>query len=140
MRPVAIRRPRSVGIGQEPQFSLDDFGTGLSSFAYLKLFDVDKIKIDGSFVHDIGENDVSRAMVSAIAEIGRVMGIQTVAEYVSDAACLEILRDIGVDWAQGFHVGEPFRLSRLISQAPPVADDDEVEEYIDTVILQALPG
>jgi diguanylate cyclase (GGDEF)-like protein len=122
------------------QFSLDDFGTGLSSFAYLKLFNVDKIKIDGSFVHDIGENEVSRAMVSAIAEIGRVMGVETVAEYVSDAASVNILRDMGVDWAQGFHVGEPFRLSKLISEAAPVADREDDEEYIDTVVLQALPS
>lgn len=125
------------------KFSLDDFGTGLSSFAYLKLFEVDKLKIDGSFVHDICENEVSRAMVSAIAEIARVMKIETVAEYVQDEATLQALGAIGVNWAQGFHVGEPARLNKLISQLPkaqPLASDHDDDEYVDTVILKALPA
>ncbi len=88
------------------RISLDDFGTGLSSFAYLKMFDVDKLKIDGSFVADIDTNDVSRSMVSAITEIARVMGIETVAEYVQSERVLDTVRELGVDWAQGFHTGE----------------------------------
>jgi diguanylate cyclase (GGDEF)-like protein len=99
------------------QFSLDDFGTGMSSFAYLKLFPVDKVKIDGSFVHDICSNDVSRAMVTAITEIARVMRLETVAEYVQDSATLKRLQEIGVDWAQGFYTGAPRPLSELLDEA-----------------------
>jgi EAL domain-containing protein (putative c-di-GMP-specific phosphodiesterase class I) len=100
------------------RFSLDDFGTGMSSFAYLKLFPVDKLKIDGSFVHDLCSNEVSRAMVTAITEIARVMHISTVAEYVQDAATLSELQKIGVDWAQGYHIGAPRRLSEIIAESP----------------------
>lgn len=88
-------------------FSLDDFGTGLSSFAYLKLFPVDTLKIDGSFIRDLGENAVSQSMVAAIAEVARVMGLETVAEYVQDRATLELLQKLGVTWAQGYLLGEP---------------------------------
>jgi Amt family ammonium transporter len=98
------------------QFSLDDFGTGMSSFAYLKLFPVDKVKIDGSFVHDICSNDVSRAMVTAITEIARVMRLETVAEYVQDNETLKQLQEIGVDWAQGFYTGAPRPLSELLDE------------------------
>jgi Amt family ammonium transporter len=96
------------------QFSLDDFGTGMSSFAYLKMLPVDKLKIDGSFVSDAAENEVSYSMVSAIAEIARTMKIETVAEYVKDKATLEAMKQLGVDWVQGYHVGKPFRLRELI--------------------------
>ncbi len=96
------------------EFALDDFGTGQSSFTYLKDFPIDKLKIDGSFVADICDNPVSRAMVKAIADIAHVMNIETVAEYVTDDAVLEEIRDIGLDWAQGFMVGEPVRLSALL--------------------------
>jgi diguanylate cyclase (GGDEF)-like protein len=118
------------------KFSLDDFGTGLSSFAYLKLFAVDKLKIDGSFIKDLAENEVSRSMVSAISEIARVMNIETVAEYVENEATLEIVRELGIDWAQGYHVGEPLRLGTLFGDSS-VADVAKPEE-INTVILTGL--
>jgi len=118
------------------QFSLDDFGTGLSSFAYLKLFPVNVLKIDGSFVQDIAENEVSRSMVSAIAEIARVMKIETVAEYVESETTLNIVREIGVDWAQGFHVGEPVRLKELFGEGT-VTDMAELID-IDSALITGL--
>jgi diguanylate cyclase (GGDEF)-like protein len=89
------------------RFSLDDFGTGLSSFAYLKLFPVDTLKIDGSFVKDITTNVTSQSVVAAIAEVARVMNLETVAEYVQNEEAMNLLQDLGVTWGQGFLLGTP---------------------------------
>jgi len=97
------------------RFSLDDFGTGLSSFAYLKLFPVDTLKIDGSFVRDIATNQVSQSVVAAISEVARVMGLETVAEFVQNEASRNLLRDLGVAWGQGYLLGEPAPLSGCLA-------------------------
>jgi len=92
------------------RFSLDDFGSGVSSFAYLKNLAVDNLKIDGSFVKDIVDDPIDFAMVQAINQIGHVMGLRTTAEFVENDAILTRLREIGVDYAQGYgiHKPEPF--------------------------------
>jgi len=89
------------------KFALDDFGSGLSSFAYLKSLPVDFLKIDGGFVKEISCDKIDRAMVESIQQIGKVMNLDTIAEHVEDEATLQVLREIGVDYAQGYHLGRP---------------------------------
>ena len=101
---------RSIGC----RFSLDDFGAGLSSFGYLKRLPVDYLKIDGSFIRDITTDDVSRSMVEAFCNIGKTMGLSIVAEFVSDSGAIALLRDIGVDFAQGFGIGKPAPIKETI--------------------------
>ena len=93
------------------RFVLDDFGSGLSSFAYLKNLQVDYLKIDGAFVRDMVGSSVQRALVESIHQIGQVMGIRTIAESVENRATLEMLRDIGLDYVQGFGIAMPEPLS-----------------------------
>ncbi|MDH3637950.1 MAG: EAL domain-containing protein [Gammaproteobacteria bacterium] len=89
------------------QFALDDFGSGLSSFAYLKTLPVDYVKIDGLFVKDVTSDPIDLAMVKSINEISHLMGKRTIAEHVEDEQTLAILRDIGVDYVQGNGVSRP---------------------------------
>jgi len=98
-----IEKLKAVGC----HFALDDFGSGLSSFAYLKNLPVDMIKIDGTFIRNISNNSVERAMVKSICDIVSLMGKQTTAEYVEDEASLKVLHELGVDFAQGYHLGQP---------------------------------
>ncbi len=99
-------------------FSLDDFGSGLSSFGYLKTLPVDSLKIDGMFVRDIVDDPIDRAMVRSINEIGHVMGMRTIAEFVENDAILRLLSEIGVDYAQGYGVGRPMPITALTHEAP----------------------
>ncbi len=92
------------------KFALDDFGTGLSSFGYLKHFPVDFLKIDGSFVKEMLHDPIDREMVRSINEIGHLTGKQTIAEFVESQEILTMLRGMGVDYAQGYGIGEPRRI------------------------------
>lgn len=98
-----IRELKKLGC----QFALDDFGSGLSSFTYLKNLSVDYLKIDGSFVKDINNNPIDYVMVKAINEVGHAMGIITIAEFVENEEILKTLRTIGVDFAQGYGIDRP---------------------------------
>ncbi|MEJ2522744.1 MAG: EAL domain-containing protein [Gammaproteobacteria bacterium] len=92
------------------KFALDDFGTGLSSFGYLKHFPVDFLKIDGSFVKEMLHDPIDREMVRSINEIGHLTQKQTIAEFVESDEILTMLRGMGVDYAQGYGIGEPRRI------------------------------
>lgn len=99
------------------KLSLDDFGSGLSSFAYLRNLPVDVLKVDGQFVKDIATDPVSLAMVKSIHEIGCLMGKETVAEFVESEEILSLLRDIGVHYAQGYAVGRPVPIDQLLASS-----------------------
>ncbi len=98
------------------RFALDDFGAGMSSFGYLKQFDVDYLKIDGELVRGIVDDPVSQAMVSAINQVGHVMGLRTIAEFVEDDAMRRSLADIGVDFVQGYGIGKPEPLDSYLAR------------------------
>ncbi len=89
------------------RFALDDFGSGLSSFAYLKTLPVHYLKIDGSFVRDVSRDAIDKAMVRSIQQVGKAMNLLTIAEWVEDAETLEVLKELGIDYAQGYYLGKP---------------------------------
>lgn len=107
-----IRELKTMGC----QFALDDFGSGLSSFGYLKNFPVDYLKIDGSFVTDMIDEPIDAAMVKSINEIGQIMGKKTVAEFVENQAIADALTKLGVNYAQGYHFSVPSPLIDTLSQ------------------------
>ena len=95
------------------KFALDDFGTGLSSFGYLKHFPVDFLKIDGSFVKEILRDPIDREMVRSINEIGHLTGKQTIAEFAENEEIINMLRSLGVDYAQGYGISAPTRILKV---------------------------
>ncbi|MGA2186973.1 MAG: EAL domain-containing protein [Steroidobacteraceae bacterium] len=99
------------------KFALDDFGTGLSSFGYLKHFPVDYLKIDGSFVKEILHDPIDREMVRSINEIGHLTGKQTIAEFAENLEIINMLRSLGVDYAQGYGVSQPQRVLKAANIA-----------------------
>lgn len=96
------------------QFSLDDFGSGLSSFAYLKNLPVQSIKIDGMFVKDMHVDPLDYEMVKSINDIGHVMGLETIAEFVESEEIWQKLKAIGVNYGQGYHLGKPAPIDQIL--------------------------
>ncbi len=103
--------------GLKCRFALDDFGSGLSSFAYLKNLPVDNLKIDGMFVKNIVYSPIDHAMVKSINEIGQVMGMKTIAEFVENDEIKNMLREIGVDYGQGYGIDQPHPLDELVGKS-----------------------
>ena len=95
------------------KLALDDFGTGLSSFGYLKRLHVDYLKIDGVFVKDMANDDQDMGIVKSINELSHLFGKKTIAEYVEDEVTIEKLKEIGVDYAQGYHLGKPVPIDMM---------------------------
>ena len=107
-----VRAMRALGCS----VSLDDFGTGLATFDYLRSFDVDFVKIDGVFVRDLLANQHDQSMVRAICEVARSMGLRTIAEFVEGEDLIEALRALGVDYGQGFGIAHPAPIHELFAQ------------------------
>ncbi len=105
-----IRRIKRLGC----KFSLDDFGTGYASYAYLKHMDFDYLKIDGSFIKDIVNSPADAVIVKSMNDIGHSLGLKTVAEYVENEAILEKLKEIGLDYGQGYGIAKPIPLTELL--------------------------
>ena len=101
--------------GMGCKFALDDFGSGVSSFSYLKHLPFDFLKIDGVFIKDIDSDPVNLAMVKSINEIGQVVGLETVAEYIDSETIRLLLKEIGVQYGQGFGLQKPFPAIELLS-------------------------
>ena len=112
---VFIDRIRELG----SSFALDDFGSGFSTFAYLKELPIDYLKIDGSLVKNLATDRIDREMVKAINKIGHTVGAQTIAEFVEDDETLQYLREMGVDYAQGYGLCKPQSLTELAGQLKP---------------------
>lgn len=96
------------------RFALDDFGAGFGSFYYLKNFPFDYLKIDGDFIRGLSTSPMNQLVVSAIVSIARGMGLKTVAEFVADEETVCLLRTLGVDHAQGYHVGAPTAIAEVL--------------------------
>jgi EAL domain-containing protein (putative c-di-GMP-specific phosphodiesterase class I) len=118
-----IKAVRALGC----RFALDDFGTGFCSFGYLRSLDVDYFKIDGSFVRDVETSPVALAIVRSIADIGRVLNKQTIAECAETEAIRRSLVGLGVDYAQGYALDEPMPIARYFDpdRLAQVRLDDE---------------
>ena len=90
------------------KFAIDDFGSGFSSFQYIKRLPIDFVKIEGDFIRSLPANGgMDRAIVMSIVTLARELGITTVAEFVEDEAVYERIKDLGIDYAQGYHIGRP---------------------------------
>ena len=97
-------------------FSLDDFGSGLSSFGYLKNLPVDYLKIDGMFVKDMSNDKMDYAMVKSINDIGHIMGMKTIAECVENEGTKRVLKELGVDYFQGFYIDIPTPILEVVKE------------------------
>lgn len=97
------------------RFALDDFGSGLSSFAYLKSLPVDYLKIDGSFIKGIVDDPFTEAIVKAINQVSQVRGLETIAEFVENPEIIKCIKDIGINYAQGYGIGKPIPLTEQLN-------------------------
>lgn len=97
-------------------FSVDDFGSGFSSFAYLKDLPADYIKLDGSFIHNLHQDTIDQALVKAMIQVIQALGKKAVAEYVENEEILNILKDMGIDFVQGYHIGHPIPVEKILLQ------------------------
>lgn len=113
-----IRKLKKLGC----KLALDDFGTGLSSFSYLKRLHVDYIKIDGVFVKDMANDEQDMGIVKSINELSHLFGKKTIAEYVEDEVIIEKLKEIGVDYAQGYHLGKPVPIDMMALLSDSMGD------------------
>ena len=109
-----IRSLQELGV----TFALDDFGSGVSSFGYLRSLPVNCLKVDGQFVRHIGSSALDRGIVTAINQIAHIMGMETVAEFVEDESTVTVLGAIGVDYLQGYHIGRPQPLTAYLGFGP----------------------
>jgi diguanylate cyclase (GGDEF)-like protein len=107
-------------------FSLDDFGTGASTYEYLRSLNVDYLKIDGSFVKNIATDKISRSMVESATQIGHTMNLKVIAEYVEDTEIHNILNDIGIDYGQGYLISRPGPLSAVIKRHQEVKEEIKI--------------
>jgi EAL domain-containing protein (putative c-di-GMP-specific phosphodiesterase class I) len=126
--------------------ALDDFGSGFASFYYLKHLDFDYLKIDGEFIKQLVRTDTDQLVVRAVVDIAQGLGTKTVAEFVGDDLTVELLRDLGVDYGQGYHLGEPRPLEEALagltrpSSIPPVATAEAPSESTAPAAVPVAPG
>ena len=104
------------------RFALDDFGAAFASFYYLKHLPFDYLKIDGEFVRGCVADRTDQLVIQAVVDIARGLGKRTVAEMVGDEETMTLVRDLGVDYVQGFHIGRPAPLARWLVENKPAAD------------------
>jgi EAL domain-containing protein (putative c-di-GMP-specific phosphodiesterase class I) len=103
------------------RFALDDFGSGFASYAYLRQLPVDDVKIDGAFIRDIAYSREDQIFVRAVTEMAHGMGKRVIAEFVENEEIVQVLREIGVDFAQGYHIGRP---------AMPLGNDSQTRSAV----------
>ncbi len=102
---------------------LDDFGTGLASFDYLRQYPFDELKIDGSFIRNLANNAVDKSIVAAICQVAKTMNLQTIAEFVEDVSLTHTLAELGVDFAQGYGIGKPQPLGEFLNEHSQTKND-----------------
>lgn len=117
-----IQKIRQLGC----MVSLDDFGVGFSSFSYLKHLSADVLKIDGSFIRDIHNNHADQLFVKALVDVARGMGMRTIAEFVENKQVFELVRDLGVDYVQGYYLGQP--------QSSPENSDSKADDGLNASV------
>ncbi|MCP3866716.1 MAG: EAL domain-containing protein [Gammaproteobacteria bacterium] len=123
------------------RFALDDFGSGFASFSYLKTLPVDYLKIDGSFVRHLTQNEIDHTMVKAINQLGHVMGLKTIAEFVETEEVMDALQAMGVDYAQGYYIGKPIPLHDVVygkDEAPADVQFSELQQILPHTHLSSM--